>query len=200
MSAIFLSASVPIKGRGNYYESADPFLIQFAVRELVTAVIKHQQIVWGGHPSITPMIQIICQDLNSDYLKSVILYQSKFFEEQFPQENRDFNNVILIDAVPGDRDLSLLRMREAMLSREDLKAAVFIGGMEGVEIEYEMFKHYHPDAKVLPVAAPGGAARELAKRLDRKTAGQGRDRFDKEALNDVDFVRLFHTELRELTS
>lgn len=189
MSAIFLSASVPIEGRGDYYKSADPFLIQFAVRELVTAVIKHQQIVWGGHPSITPMIQIICQDLNSDYLNSVILYQSKFFQEQFPQENSDFDNVMLIDAVPGDRDRSLLRMREEMLRRPDLKAAVFIGGMEGVEIEYEMFKKYHPEAKVLPVAAPGGAALELAKRLYPS---------DEEALKDVDFVRLFYTELKEL--
>ena len=56
MSAIFLSASVPTVGRGNYYETADPFLIQIAVRELVFAVIKNQKIVWGGHPAITPMI------------------------------------------------------------------------------------------------------------------------------------------------
>ena len=48
MGAIFLSASVPLINRGNYHESADPFLIQCAVRELVMAVIKTQQIVWGG--------------------------------------------------------------------------------------------------------------------------------------------------------
>ena len=43
MSAIFLSASVPVVGRGNYYETADPFLIQFAVRQLVTATIRDQK-------------------------------------------------------------------------------------------------------------------------------------------------------------
>jgi hypothetical protein len=48
MNAIFLSASVPLVGRGNYYETADPFLIQSAVRELVLAVIKQSRIVWGG--------------------------------------------------------------------------------------------------------------------------------------------------------
>lgn len=53
---IFLSASVPRVGRGNFHESADPFLIQFAVRELLTVALGRRQIVWGGHPAITPMI------------------------------------------------------------------------------------------------------------------------------------------------
>ena len=49
MSAIFLSASVPIIGRGgNYHETADPFLIQCAVRELVMAVIGDHKIVFGA--------------------------------------------------------------------------------------------------------------------------------------------------------
>lgn len=189
MSAIFLSASVPVVGRGNYYETADPFLIQFAVRQLVTATIRDRKIVWGGHPAITPMILTICEDLQIDYSKSVILYQSRFFEDQFPQENTHFNNIILIDAVPGDRDISLTLMREAMLSREDLKAAVFVGGMEGVEIEYQMFRNFHPDGKVLPVPAAGGAARDLAiKRGDSE-----------DLLDDVDFARMFRTELSSQT-
>jgi hypothetical protein len=186
MSAIFLSASVPVVGRGKYYETANPFLIQFAVRELLTAVIRNRQIVWGGHPAITPMIWIICQDLNINYSNSVILYQSKFFEDQFPQENMHFNNVIFVDEVPGDREMSLCRMREAMLSRQDLEAAVFIGGMEGVVVEYEMFSRFHPQAKVLPVAATGGAARQLAMQIGG---------YDEDSLEDVDFARLFHTEL-----
>ena len=79
MNAIFLSASVPVKGRGHYYETADPFLIQFAVEELVTTVLPKQQIVWGGHPAITPMIWAICEDLNIKYADTVVLYQSRFF-------------------------------------------------------------------------------------------------------------------------
>lgn len=186
MGAIFLSASVPIEGRGNYYETADPFLIQFAVREFVTAVIRDWQIVWGGHPAITPMILTICEDLNVNYSDAVILYQSRFFEGQFPQENTRFNNVILVDAVSEDRDRSLLRMREEMLSRPDLKAAVFIGGMEGVEVEYEMFTRFHPEAKVLPVPAPGGAAKQLAIRMGC---------YSEADIDNVDFARLFYTEL-----
>ena len=163
---------------------ADPFLIQFAVRELVTAVIRDLKIVWGGHPAITPMIWTICEDLNISYSEAVILYQSRFFEGQFPPENSHFDNIILVDAVSGDRDASLSRMRTKMLSRSDLKAAVFIGGMEGIEVEYKMFKDFHPDAKVLLVAAPGGAARELAVQMSNA---------DDADLETVDFARLFRT-------
>jgi SLOG cluster3 family len=186
MAAIFLSASVPIIGRGRYHETADPFLIQIAVRELVMAVIQNHQIVWGGHPAITPMIWTICHDLKLDYSKSVVLYQSRFFEESFPEENAHFRNVIYVDAVENDRDASLHRMREAMLSRSDLKAAVFIGGMEGVEVEHEMFRRYHPNEKILLVPSPGGAARLLAERTKGLSASR---------LRDVDFAQLFESEL-----
>nr|VFK52074.1 MAG: hypothetical protein BECKTUN1418D_GA0071000_101411 [Candidatus Kentron sp. TUN]VFK53896.1 MAG: hypothetical protein BECKTUN1418F_GA0071002_103118 [Candidatus Kentron sp. TUN]VFK55738.1 MAG: hypothetical protein BECKTUN1418E_GA0071001_103218 [Candidatus Kentron sp. TUN] len=185
MHAIFLSASVPIVGRGDYHETANPFLIQCAVRELVVAVIRDWKIVWGGHPAITPMMMAICQDLEIDYSNSVVLYQSRFFESRFPEENEHFGNLVPVDEVPGDREASLLRMREEMLSRQDLKAAVFIGGMAGVEAEYALFTQFHPTAKVLPVAAPGGAARRLAERLG----------YHEDNLRRVDFARLFRTEL-----
>lgn len=186
MKSIFLSASVPIVGRGDYHKTANPFLIQCAVRELVIAVIRHCKIVWGGHPSITPMIWRICEDLNVNYSKNVVLYQSRYFEDRFPEDNQRFNNVIFTDAVPGNRAASLMIMREKMLSRKDLVAAVFIGGMEGVEDEYELFRGFHPDAKVLPVAAPGGAALLLAQRLGCN---------DEAELHNIDFASLFHTHL-----
>lgn len=186
MSAIFLSASVPLEGRGNYHETANPFLIQCAVREMVMAVIRRHKIVWGGHPAITPMIWTICKDLGIEYSESVVLYQSRFFKDRFPEENHHFCNVVLTDAVAQDQGASLQLMRKAMLSREDLVAAVFVGGMDGVEAEYDMFVRFHPNMKVLPVPAPGGAALILAKRLGS---------YDEEGLRDVDFSRLFHSHL-----
>jgi hypothetical protein len=183
--AIFLSASVPVLGRGTYYQSADPFLIQFAVRELVTTALGRRLIVWGGHPAITPMVWAACEDLGVDYGRGVVLYQSTFFQDIFPEENKRFGNVQYIDHVPDDRDASLLRMREAMLSRHDLSAAVFIGGMEGVALEHDLFVKYHPTAAVLPVAAPGGAARDLAAKIG----------MDKKKMEDVDFSRMFHDTL-----
>lgn len=187
MSAIFLSASVPLVGRGSYHETANPFLIQCAVRELVIAVIRHHKIVWGGHPAITPMIWSICEDLKVDYSESVILYQSKFFKDSYPEENNRFHNVIFTAAVPNNRDASLLLMRERMLLRDDLVAAVFIGGMDGVETEHHLFRQFHPKATVLPVPSPGGAALNLAK-------DQGY--FTGEDLINIDFAELFHTHLK----
>ncbi len=186
MNAVFLSASVPVIGRGTYHETANPFLIQFAVRELVIAVIREQTIVWGGHPAITPMIWSICNDMSADYSKSVVLYQSKFFQDQFPEENDRFQNVEYTDSVPNDRAASLQKMRESMLSRSDLKAAVFIGGMEGVETEFNLFKSYHPNAKVLPIASSGGAALQLAKNMNIP---------ESDDLYSVNFAKIFHSNL-----
>ncbi len=186
MNEIFLSASIPVAGRGHYHDTASPFLIQCAIRELVISVIRSHCIVWGGHPSITPMLWNICEDLNVNYTNAVTLYQSRFFEEWFPEENERFGNVIYTDAVPNDRAASLLRMREAMLSREGLAAAVFIGGMDGVEAEFSIFQRYHPNAITLAVPAPGGAALDLAKRLGAA---------DQHALGDIDFARLFQRKL-----
>jgi hypothetical protein len=186
MSAIFLSASVPVAGRSNYYETANPFLIQVAVREFVTAALGRRLIVWGGHPAITPMVWAVCEDLGVEFAKSVVLYQSRFYEDVFPEENKRFGNVVYVDAASGDREASLHRMREAMLSRGDLEAAVFVGGMEGILAEYDMFAKFHPNAKVLTVAAAGGAAQQLAEKLGHASAAD---------LKNVNFARLFHVEL-----
>jgi len=186
MSAIFLSASVPVSGRGNFYETANPFLIQTAVREFVTLTLGRRLIVWGGHPAITPMVLAVCDDLGLESTKSLVLYQSKFFQGSFPEENKRFDNTVYVDAVPGDREASLLQMRGLMLSRKDLEAAVFIGGMEGIFAEYDTFVKLHPMAKVVTVPAAGGAARQLAERLGGTQAAK---------LRDVNFARLFHVEL-----
>jgi hypothetical protein len=185
MRAIFLSASVPVVGRGSFYETADPFLIQTAVRELVSAALGRRLIVWGGHPAITPMIWAVCQDLGVSYAKAVVLYQSRFFGDIFPEENKRFGNVVYVDAVEGDREQSLLRMRKDMLSRDDLEAAVFIGGMEGVLDEHALFREFHPREKVLTVPATGGAARQLAADLGVVEGD----------LHNLDFTRFFHVEL-----
>jgi hypothetical protein len=99
----------------------------------------------------------------------------------FPEENDSFSNVTVVDAVEGDRSESLARMREQMFAGA-FDAAVFIGGMEGVLEEYELFTRMHPKALVLPIFAPGGAAQDLAKML-----GMADDR--------VDFARLFSEKL-----
>ena len=76
-------------------------------------------------------------------------------------------------------------MREAMLSRSDLGAAVFIGGMDGILAEYSMFKTFHPNAEIFAVPGSGGAARDLAKTLGTSDT----------ELQNLDFSRFFHVAL-----
>lgn len=91
--------------------------------------------------------------------------------------------MIYTDAVPNDLQGSLLLMREQMLSRPDLVGAVFIGGMDGVEVEYDIFKQFNQGAFILPVAAPGGAALNLAR---------DKGYFTESELDDIDFASLFN--------
>jgi hypothetical protein len=181
MGRIFLSASVPVKGRGDFFDSANPFLIQFAVRELLTVCLGRRTIVWGGHPAITPMVWAVCESLGVQYATAVKLYQSRLFQDAFPEENLRFQNVNYVPAVGESLAESLKRMRRAML-RGKFEAGVFIGGMEGIFDEYEMFRELHPNAKIVALRAPGGAAMQLARRLRQKNDG-------------VDFARIFHRQL-----
>lgn len=187
MKEIFLSASVPEPGRGNFYESADPFLIQFAVRELITVCLGRRRVIWGGHPSITPMVHAVCKDFGMEFAPPVVLYQSAFFEDLFPEDNRYFETV-LVDGVEGERSSSLTALRMAMLSRS-IDGAVFIGGMDGIFEEYQVLRDLHgPTSKVLALSAPGGAARQLAERFLPSQA-------DDAELGRIDFARLFYERL-----
>jgi SLOG cluster3 family len=183
MKEVFLSTSIPEKGRGNFDDTADPFLIQYAVRELVTVCLGRQRIVWGGHPSITPMVHAVCVDMGVEDFDLVQLYQSKFYDGVFPDSNRFFAPQ-LTPKVPGGKTENLTRMRSEMLSRPNLHAAVFIGGMDGIFEECELFLKYHKhDGTAFALTAPGGAARELA------------DRYGIAAWDGLDFARFFYSAL-----
>lgn len=158
---IFLSASIPLPERDpKYIDTADIIAIRDAVIALTTVVLPHHRLIWGGHPSITPLIYYVMDRLELDIQEHVTLYQSKLFERFFPEDNNKFNNVKLTEAVENNRDKSLLHMRERMLSENDFAAAVFIGGMEGVKEEYNMFRDKHPKVGVvLPIASTGAATK-----------------------------------------
>ena len=138
MKNIFLSASIPLPERDSkYIDTADIIAIRDAVIALTTVVLPHHRLVWGGHPSITPLVYYVMKKLNLNIQEHVTIYQSKFFEKYFPEDNNKFNNVILTDVIDNDRDKSLLHLRERMLDEFEFSAAVFIGGMEGIEGDKE---------------------------------------------------------------
>jgi hypothetical protein len=135
--------------------------IRDAVRALVCVVLPHARLVWGGHPAITPLVRVVAEDINITGEDRVRLFQSSYFKGRLPRDNATFESVTRVRGKNNDRDASLHAMREKMISSEQFAAAVFIGGMEGVEDECRMFHAMHPNALVLPVASTGGAARMI---------------------------------------
>ncbi len=185
--AIFLSAGVPDPKRGpQYAETADTVAITSAVSSLLYVTLGRRPLVWGGHPAITPMVWVVAQDIGIDYASWVKLYQTRYFEEDFPEENQEFQNVVFTRNVDDDRDKSLRLMRETMFRENDFSAAVFIGGMGGILEEFDMFRHYQPKANVFPIMSTGGAALELANKLSNLAPDLSLDR---------DYVALFHRHL-----
>lgn len=159
---IFLSASVPLPSRNRiYFDSADVVAIRDCVRALTMVVIENSaQMVFGGHPAISPMIRLQIAQTGAPVGDRIVMYQSRYFERSFPQDNAAFERVELIDAVDSDRDASLLAMRSAMLAGT-FQVGIFIGGMEGVELEYQMFRNLHPETPSFPIASTGAAASRL---------------------------------------
>lgn len=185
--AIFLSASVPDPKRSpKYAATADTVAITAAVSAIVYVTLGRRMLIWGGHPAITPMIWVVAQDVGVDYGSWVRLYQSRYFEEEFPEDNERFQNVVYTDDVGRDREKSLLEMRERMFTENAFKAAVFIGGMDGIVDEFELFRRFQPEGLIVPLASTGGAALEVASK-----AGMNRD----DLADDLDYVALFHRHL-----
>lgn len=166
LNKIFLSASIPLPDRQkHFYDTADVIAIRDAVRALATVIIPKAELIWGGHPAITPLIRYVITQMTADVKKHVTLYQSLFFEAIFPPDNFDFENIQLT-AKREDKPSSLDDMRLAMIKDNDYKVGIFIGGMDGIRTEYDLFKHYHPDALVLPVASTGAAAKILYEEIE----------------------------------
>jgi SLOG cluster3 family len=158
---IFLSASIPTQHGNNVdHDNADKISIREAVKALAIVMLPHFRLVWGGHPSITPLIRVIIEDMNLNVQQRVTMYQSEYFKNEFPKVNDQFENIIITPAGETRED-SLRLLRRAMIKENSFKAGFFIGGMQGVKDEYDLFRKWHPGSNAFPIASTGGAAAEL---------------------------------------
>jgi hypothetical protein len=156
---VFLSASIPSPDRDPLYMStANLMAIREAVTALTLVVVPTARLVFGGHPAISPLVHLAAERLGA--ADNVFIYQSSFFQNVIPPSSLRFRHLIWTPA-EADRASSLLHMRREMISSEPFQAGVFIGGMEGVEDEFQLFQQYHPNALLLAVASTGAAARVL---------------------------------------
>lgn len=188
LNNIFLSASIPFKDRHPiYYDTADVVAIRDSIRALATIAVPNLRIIFGGHPSITPLIHSVLKTMTADISSHVKLYQSLFFKDLFPIENEDFTDIVEVPK-SGDLDASLLKMRQEMICKNQFCAAVFIGGMEGILAEHKIFTEHHKTAKILPIATTGAATGLLYKQLEMN---------DPKLENDYSYLSLFRECLSE---
>ena len=181
---VFLSASIPDPNNQRYYDPADVIAIRDAVRALATVVIPKTQLIWGGHPAITPLIRYVITNVIQANIKAhVTLYQSNFFREVFPVDNDIFIENTKFTKKKNTEESSLNEMRMKMLTENQFLAGVFIGGMEGVEKEYQLFRDYQPKAELFPIASTGGAAKIIYNSINPK--------LDTRLTNDFAYMALF---------
>ena len=161
---IFLSASFPSGPRGEIFQPFDPAEIADAVTALVRAVLTYNgRLVFGGHPTITPLVLFVASEHR--VTDAVDIYQSRFFADVIPVETgrlatAGFGRIQWV-ARRASLESSLREMRTAMIGGSDPLTGVFVGGMEGIVEEWELFAEAYPDRPRMAFLAPGGAARRL---------------------------------------
>lgn len=168
--SVFLSASVPFGERAHPGGFDADEIVDCAVALLRAIFDAGARLVFGGHPSINPLVLQVASEVRSSSSQTplVDLYLSGYFADRFPPEvvrlAEGVAELHVIDA-GSDRTESLERMRAAMFdSSNPFAGAVFVGGMDGIVDEYELFGAAHPGLPRCAVGAPGGASGDLARR------------------------------------
>lgn len=192
---IFLSASFPRRERDKtFYQTADPEEITQALTALSNEAFKTGwQLLFGGHPSVSTLV-LSCAShacspaeretpiANQEKLP-VVVYQSEAFgDAHYSKMFQDCLNCVWIKArgetarfttshtlIPASVRNSLKAMRRKMLAESNPTAGVFIGGMEGIIQEAELFLDLFPGRPAFFIGAPGGASLECAHRFDSGT-------------------------------
>ena len=163
-AAIFLSASFPSGERGQKFKPYDASAVVDAVSAFCRAVLGNNgRLVFGGHPTITPLVLTISSELQVE--NSVLVFQSKWFEDQklsYRDEivRKKLGRIVWTPKATGLNE-SLQTMRKEMIDSIQYRGAIFIGGMERVKEEYLMMTERWPSTPCVPVAGPGGAAAQL---------------------------------------
>lgn len=188
---LLLSASVPSDKRDERFTKIKNSQIQIeeAVIGLTRNVFSAGgKIVLGGHPSISPLVAMVATEYSvnkeienlqiSDIEeKAINIFQSKAFKAVIPKETTSlfelgYSKIIWTDAINGEEfnpkiqmtaqcHKSLEFMRTEMMKGE-IDALVCIGGMEGVELEFAIFRKLHPNKPIFILKSTGGASKILA--------------------------------------
>jgi hypothetical protein len=156
--AIFLSASIPAADRDpRYFETADVVAIRDCIKALVATAVPPFTLVWGGHPSITPLIRLLAESSPENVGDNFLLYQSREYGDIAPRDNKYFRHLKWVEKSESEAASQRL-LRQRMIGEPTYICAVFVGGMDGIESEFNEFRQKHPLVPVFPIASTGGAA------------------------------------------
>ncbi len=167
---VFLSASIPSAER--WSGSFDPLAITDAVVAFARAALTTgASLVTAAHPTVAPLLLYVANEFPSVREKepSVIVYQSRLFDDVLPRATYELaehgiGELLWTEAAsgeapqPGRWDKSLALLRRQMLEATNPVAAVLIGGMEGIQREFDLFRDLFPNRSLYPVRQPGDAA------------------------------------------
>jgi len=169
---VMLSAGLPdeLKGTPRAQRLYDVLVV--LSRALAAAGAR---LVFGGHPTITPVIDQAVSALvvGRDFTR---LYQAAYFRAQVLQEVLDptrFPDVHWIGDPAAGYQASLTAMRQAMV--EDARAAILIGGrsarsgtpVPGLREEHKLFLKVHPEGPVYLLGLLDGEARRMIGEVER---------------------------------
>jgi len=182
---VFLSAGIPESDWSDAPWQRHE-IVEAVMATTRTALRAGANLVFGGHPLITPIVFDLASRLVDEETdqERVTLFQSLFFADVLPASVWDFREApwaAVHDIEPAgepDREASLTVMRLKMLA-EPIAGAIFIGGKPGVGHEYEMVRDLFEGVPCYPIHRPGGTAgllepanveRELFEELIRSAA------------------------------
>jgi len=158
-------------------------------------------LVFGGHPSITPLIHRAAAVVGRG-ADAITLYQSVDFRDEIPAEVLDteaFPDVRWVGKPGMGIAENLTTLRKAMAKNSD--AAILIGGrtttnltpVPGLQEEFRRFLDCHPNGPVYLLGLMGGEARRLAEQVERGelTEPNGLDRTTRHEVHfghNLDFI------------
>jgi hypothetical protein len=158
---IFLSASGNGFKHGKNLPLVETTEVEKAVLTFIRFFATQTLIVFGGHPTISPLVECGLRGLDG---YQITKYRSAYFKNYLSDCHHTFKNVVTSPAGLCESD-SLTILRNQMLKEKAFNAAVFIGGGEGVTEEYSLFCQRHPTALIFPIPNTGGAAYNIFQKI-----------------------------------
>lgn len=170
-SKVLLAASLPDELRGSRRAQDLDDLLVVLVGGLLTSSVT---VVFGGHPTVTPLIHRIALD-QSKQKPRIILFQLAAFRDEAPEQVNDasvFQKVHWVgEGVRREaqlrKDLGTMRSEMAKLS----DAAIFVGGRtsrnvartKGLRDEFVAFSRAHPKAPTYVLGCLDGECGRMIK-------------------------------------